>query len=269
MGKVSVSGYEYIAKKVAEVVRERRSVTLLEVAGMLRTSDYKVRKAWEMFGMEYPDIVLSPEGYFYVRKTRLEEAEIGRVPEYDEEQRERALLQYVEELGVDLKKVEKEITGEAKAVEEKKKEETEERKEEAGEEMTEEKMREMERRKFEENYGKIMKLLAQRGSMDVAEVAMMIGIYPDNLLRFWREKGGNELVEMKDNRFITNLHNAFSIVNRAISIVMERGFATVSDIASAIHVREKTLRDAWELLGSLITYVKLEGDVFRYVGEKK
>ena len=291
MGRISPSGYEYIAKKVAEAVQnlaemqDTTMITIDEVAGELRTTSFKVVKAWNMFGSRYPHILYSPEDrcFFLRRGKSFAKATVGRpVPSpLDEEEasiREEALLVELESLGVDVERIKKEaeenymqiIRGDDRNMEEKRIEkEAEEKKEEKGEksvwDMSAEEIREMERKKFEENYNKIMENLARRGSLEASELAMIAEIPSDSLIRLWRERGGNSLVEVKDNRFIPNLYSAFSIVNKAVEVLLVRKLVSVKDLANIIHVREETLRDAWELVGPLIKYVKLEEDVFKLV----
>ena len=288
MGKVSVSGYEYIAKKVAEVVvreAEIQGTTLIsidEVAGELRTTPYKIVKAWSMFGDNYPHIMYSPgDRCFFVKRGKsLAYAKVGReVPdlldEEEAEKREESLLIELEGLGVDMNKVRKEAEEKAKEIvwgedrmNEKKEEEAGEKKEIDVWNMTTEEILAMERKKFEENFPKTMKELARRGPLDITEISVITGVSPDIFIRFWKERGGNEFVEIKDNRLVPNTYAAFSLVNKVVKILLEKKLVPVRDMTSILHTKEKTLRDAWELLGSLISYAKLEGDVFRYVGDE-
>ncbi|MGC9020873.1 MAG: hypothetical protein ACP5KE_06665 [Candidatus Methanodesulfokora sp.] len=289
MGKVSVSGYEYIAKKVAEVVvreAEIQGTTLVsidEVAGELRTTPYKIVKAWSMFGDNYPHIMYSPgDRCFFVKRGKsLAYAKVGReVPdlldEEEAEKREESLLIELEGLGVDMNKVKKEAEERAEEIVRGDRMNEKKEEEKAGEKgeidawsISDEEIKRMEERKFEENFPNAMKELARRGPLDITEISVITGISPSSFTRFWKERGGNEFVEIKDNRLVPNTYAAFSLINKVIDILLDKKLVPARDMASILHTKEKTLRDAWELVGSLIPYARLEGETFKLVGEKK
>ncbi len=246
--RISISGYEYIAGKIAEKVREYGSLTVLELCGMLRTTQGKVLRAWEMFSYKYPDIFLTPEGYFTKRRTFMnQEIKVGK--DVEEVEWERKMAE---------ESIEKELLQMATSPQQT---ETKEEEKAEGDQVP----TAVETQEFQEKYSKIIEYLARTGGADVSEVAIAVGMSPDVLKRQWNAGRRNRFITIKEERFVIDIYSAFKLANAVADVVQQKKLVPLAEVSVVIHASEDAIRDAWEICGSMIKYINFDGSVFKLV----